>query len=110
TPTRPSFTADRMGVMRILVTYDVNTTTPAGERRLRRVAQTCLTYGQRVQQSGFECVVTEAQYEQLRSALLREIDTQADSLRLYRMPEAVDGLREVFGRFPDVDFRGPLVV
>lgn len=96
--------------MRILVTYDVTTTTPAGERRLRRVARVCVDYGQRVQQSVFECVVTEAQYEALRRALVAEIDAAQDSLRLYRLPEAVDGLREVFGRSPDVDFRGPLVV
>ncbi len=96
--------------MRILVTYDVNTTTPAGRGRLRRVARVCLNYGQRVQQSVFECVVTEAQYEGLRADLLGVIDPGADSLRLYRLPGDVGGLREVFGRSREVDFTGPLVV
>jgi CRISPR-associated protein Cas2 len=96
--------------VRILVTYDVNTTTPQGERRLRRVARVCLNYGQRVQQSVFECVVSETQYEEMRRALLSEIDEQVDSLRLYRLTEVLGGLREVFGQFRDIDFTGPLVV
>lgn len=96
--------------MRVLVTYDVCTTTPAGERRLRRVAQACLNYGQRVQQSVFECQVTAAQFEQLRRDLLAEIDPAADSLRLYRLPDGPSGTAEVHGHAPDVDFRGPLVV
>ena len=54
--------------MQVLVAYDVNTTTPEGERRLRRVAQVCLNFGQRVQKSVFECSVTESQYELLRRA------------------------------------------
>jgi len=53
--------------MDILVTYDVNTETRAGQRRLRKVATTCKNYGQRVQLSVFECRVTQAQYEALRS-------------------------------------------
>ena len=96
--------------VRVLVTDDVSTTTPAGRRRLRRVAQACLNYGQRVQQSVFECVVTEAQYEALKRGLLAEADLGEDSLRLYRLPEAAEGVREVFGEFRDVDFTGPLVV
>jgi len=96
--------------VRILVTYDVNTTTPQGERRLRRVARVCLNYGKRVQQSVFECVVSETQYEEMRRALLSEIDEQVDSLRLYRLTEVLGGLREVFGQFRDIDFTGPLVV
>ena len=96
--------------MRILVTYDVSTTTPKGERRLRRVARVCLNYGQRVQKSVFECVVSDVQYESLRRDLLREIDQEVDNLRLYRLSENVDGIREVFGEFRDIDFKGPLVV
>ncbi len=96
--------------MRLLVTYDVCTGTPAGERRLRRVAQACLDYGQRVQKSVFECVVTEGQMETLRRRLLLELDEAEDNLRLYRLPEGVEAIRECYGRRPDVDFEGPLVV
>jgi len=52
--------------MYILVTYDVDTTSKEGARRLRCVAKACLDYGQRVQNSVFECVVTEAQYSLLK--------------------------------------------
>ena len=72
--------------MRILVTYDVSTTTPAGERRLRRVAQACVDFGQRVQKSVFECSLTEAQFEKLRGRLLEEINLEEDNLRIYRLP------------------------
>jgi CRISPR-associated protein Cas2 len=96
--------------MRILVAYDVCTSTPQGERRLRRVATTCLDYGQRVQKSVFECSVTEMQFEKLRYRLLEEINVSEDNLRLYRLPENVEQFREIYGRKPDVDFEGPLVI
>ncbi len=96
--------------MRILITYDVNTTTPEGERRLRRVARACVDYGRRVQQSVFECSLTQSQMEQLRNRLLSEMDPAQDSLRIYRLPEAVDTIREVHGVSQDVDFTGPLVL
>jgi CRISPR-associated protein Cas2 len=96
--------------MRILVTYDVCTSTPAGERRLRRVARVCLDFGQRVQKSVFECVVNEAQFEQLRQRLVDKIKVEEDNLRIYRLPENVEQFREVYGRKPDIDFEAPLVV
>jgi CRISPR-associated protein Cas2 len=96
--------------MHILVAYDVNTTTPEGERRLRRVAQVCLGFGQRVQQSVFECSVTEALYEKLKDRLLKEIDPSQDNLRLYRLPEPKDRFRECFGVQREIDLEGPLVV
>ena len=71
--------------MLMLVTYDVNTETAAGRRRLRRVARACLDYGQRVQNSVFECEVDPAQWAMLRARLLDEIDKDKDSLRLYRL-------------------------
>ena len=71
--------------MQVLVCYDVTTTTPEGRRRLRRVARVCLDYGQRVQQSVFECTLNETDLTRLRSQLLDEIETREDSLRLYRL-------------------------
>lgn len=71
--------------MLMLVTYDVNTETAAGRRRLRRVARACLDYGQRVQNSVFECEVDPAQWAMLRARLLDEIDKGKDSLRFYRL-------------------------
>ena len=71
--------------MYILVTYDVNTSTSAGQSRLRKVAKCCLNHGQRVQNSVFECMLSEAQYVQFRAALTSLIDAQHDSIRIYRL-------------------------
>ncbi len=69
--------------MYILVTYDVDTTSKEGARRLRCVAKACLDYGQRVQNSVFECVVTEAQYSLLKGRVRDIIDMSLDSVRFY---------------------------
>lgn len=69
----------------ILVTYDVETMTAAGRRRLRRVAKQCVNYGQRVQNSVFECVLDPAQLAELKFRLLDIIDLEKDSLRFYHM-------------------------
>ncbi len=96
--------------MNLLVCYDVNTETPAGRRRLRRVAMICKDYGQRVQRSVFECTVNETQKEMMRQRLLREIDPKQDSLRLYQLPGDREQGVEAYGRDDYVDFTGPLVV
>ncbi|MBD3323704.1 CRISPR-associated endonuclease Cas2 [candidate division KSB3 bacterium] len=69
--------------MLVLVTYDVGTTTPSGQRRLRRIAETCLNYGVRVQKSVFECHVDPAQWERLKANLLGLYAPEKDSLRFY---------------------------
>lgn len=69
--------------MYILVTYDVETVTPQGKSRLRRVARQCLNNGQRVQNSVFECSVSPAQFTALRLKLLDIIDKSKDSIRFY---------------------------
>ncbi len=69
--------------MLVLVSYDVMTSSKGGQRRLRRVAKTCVDFGQRVQCSVFECTVDPAQWVQLRQKLIKEIDQNKDSLRFY---------------------------
>ena len=69
--------------MLILITYDVDTTTKAGEKRLRNVAKECVNYGQRVQNSVFECLLTEAQFVHLKDILSSIIDDRTDSIRFY---------------------------
>ena len=69
--------------MLVLVSYDVSTTSAEGRRRLRRVAKACLNYGQRVQNSVFECPVDPAQWAELRHRLLDEYNPEEDSLRFY---------------------------
>ena len=55
--------------MLVLITYDVNTETPAGKRRLRQVAKLCTDHGQRVQKSVFECLLDPAQWTMLHHQL-----------------------------------------
>jgi CRISPR-associated protein Cas2 len=83
--------------MWIIVAYDVCTETKPGRRRLRRVAQVCKNFGQRVQKSVFECQVNEMKFEQLRQRLLKEIDKEEDNLRLYRLIEPREQHVETYG-------------
>lgn len=69
--------------MLILITYDVDTTTKEGEKRLRKVAKECVNYGQRVQNSVFECLITEAQFIGLKAVLESIINNTMDSIRFY---------------------------
>lgn len=69
--------------MLVLVSYDVSTIDKRGRRRLRRVAKICLDFGQRVQNSVFECIVDPAQWTALRARLLTEFKEDEDSLRFY---------------------------
>lgn len=95
--------------MLMLIAYDVSTETRAGRRRLRRVARACLDFGQRVQNSVFECEVDPAQWTALRARLIGEIDMESDSLRFYRL--GADGKRRVehVGAKPNLDLNGPLL-
>lgn len=96
--------------MLIIVTYDVSTVTPEGQRRLRRVAKACERVGQRVQKSVFECQVDEMQFDALERALLAEIDLDTDNLRFYRLTEPHEMRIKQYGVFRSIDFDGPLVV
>ena len=96
--------------MDILVTYDVSTETAIGRKRLRKVAEACLAYGQRVQKSVFECSLTEVQLELLRKRLLESISEDEDSLRIYRLPKARERHLWTYGVLHDIDFQGPLIV
>lgn len=69
--------------MMVLVSYDIATNIGSGEKRLRRVAEICTDYGQRVQYSMFECIVEPAQWTKMKQLLLKEIDPKLDSLRFY---------------------------
>lgn len=69
--------------MLVVITYDVNTETAAGVRRLRKVAKQCVNYGQRVQNSVFECIVDAGQYRMIKGILEEIIDKDTDSLNFY---------------------------
>ena len=69
--------------MLVLITYDVSTLNKPGRRRLNRIAKTCESFGQRVQNSVFECIVDAAQWTRLRELLLKTYRKDEDSLRFY---------------------------
>lgn len=71
--------------MLVLITYDVNTTDTEGRKRLRAVARKCVAYGQRVQNSVFECLVDAAQFKLLQAEIATIIDLGKDSLRFYTL-------------------------
>ena len=96
--------------MLVLVTYDVNTETPEGRRRLRRVAKACVNCGQRVQFSVFECLLDPAQWAALRTRLVDEIDEELDSLRFYFLGSSWKNRVEHIGAKPAYDPEGPLII
>lgn len=96
--------------MQLLATYDVSTLDRAGQRRLRRAAKVCLDYGQRVQNSVFECKVDPAQYVELKAKLLEIIDQEQDSLRFYNLGAEWDRRVEHFGTKPSTSPEDPLIV
>jgi CRISPR-associated protein Cas2 len=71
--------------MLVLITYDVSTISVGGKKRLRKVAKKCLDYGQRVQNSVFECVLDATQFKQLQYQLEEIINKETDSLRFYNL-------------------------
>jgi len=70
----------------------------------------CEAYGQRVQKSVFECSVTAPQMERMRHRLLKVIDTEADSLRIYRLVGGREGCVETYGRDTYEDYESPQIV
>ena len=96
--------------MMVLITYDVETTTPLGAKRLRRVAKECQNYGQRVQNSVFECVLTEAQFVVLKNSIQGIIDGGKDSVRFYFMGKNWDKKVEYMGKKTSFDVTAELII
>ncbi len=95
--------------MVILVTYDVSTVSQKGRKRLRQVAAACLDFGQRVQNSVFECDVEPAQWVALRARLLSLYDEKEDSLRFYNLGSNWQRRVEHHGQKKAIDLDGPLI-
>ncbi len=83
--------------MLVLITYDVSTQTTEGRKRLRKVAKECVNYGQRVQNSVFECLLDASQMLKLRNKLLGLIDEEEDSIRFYYLGTKYDKKIEHYG-------------
>lgn len=95
--------------MMVLITYDVNTETLAGQKRLRKVAKQCQNYGQRVQNSVFECIIDSARLKQLQAALEKLIDKEKDSLRFYYLGDDWRSRVEHIGAKPSLNLEGTLI-
>jgi len=96
--------------MLLLITYDVNTESPEGKKRLRKVAKICENYGQRVQNSVFECLVNPAQRTELCHKLENEIDHSLDSLRYYQLGKNWHNRVEHVGAKETYDPEGVLIL
>ncbi len=95
--------------MMVLITYDVSTESEAGKKRLRRVAKKCEDYGQRVQNSVFECIIDPARLKLLQAALLEIIEPKEDSLRFYFLGDDARHRVEHFGAKAGIDLEGTLI-
>ena len=84
--------------MLVLITYDVNTEDSAGRKRLRQIAKQCVNYGQRVQNSVFECLLDSAQCKLLQAKLCAIMDPEKDSLRFYYLGKRYENKIEHLGR------------
>ena len=95
-------------MMLVVVSYDVSTGTVEGRRRLRKVGLECLNFGQRVQNSVFECLVQPDQWADLRYRLLKLYDPDEDSLRFYFLGAKWRTRKEHHGNKKTPDPEGPL--
>jgi len=96
--------------MMVLITYDVNTETLAGQKRLRKVAKACQDYGQRVQNSVFECIIDPAHLKELQARLETLINKEKDSIRYYYLGDEWRKRVEHVGAKVSLDLEGTLLV
>ena len=95
--------------MLVVITYDVSTETAAGQKRLRRVARECQNYGQRVQNSVYECHLDSAELRTFEAVLEKIIDKEKDSLRFYVIGSSYEGKVKHIGARPSVDVTDTLI-
>lgn len=96
--------------MLVLITYDVSTQDAAGRKRLRKVAKECVNYGQRVQNSVFECILDASQLLLLKDSLVSMIDEKEDSLRFYYLGNKYQAKVEHFGVKSSYEPEGILMI
>ncbi|MDD3388005.1 MAG: CRISPR-associated endonuclease Cas2 [Prevotella sp.] len=96
--------------MLYLITYDVETVSPAGRKRLRQVAKLCQNYGQRVQNSVFECLLDEVSLIRLKHAISEIIDKTADSVRFYNLGKNWNRRVDMIGRITSFNMEEELII
>jgi CRISPR-associated protein Cas2 len=96
--------------MLVLICYDVNTETNAGQKRLYKVSKQCQNYGQRVQNSVFECIIDGGQLRMLKEDLITIMDIEKDSIRIYHLGDENHNRTEHLGAKKPLDLGGTLVI
>ncbi len=96
--------------MLVLITYDVDTTSASGRKRLRKVAKVCVNYGQRVQNSVFECLLDPVQLCRVKAELTATISQETDSLRFYNLGDKYKTRIEHIGAKPAYDPEAPMIL
>lgn len=96
--------------MYVLITYDVNTSSSKGRKRLRQVAKCCKDFGQRVQNSVFECLVNGSDLVKLKARLLSIIDPKLDSIRIYQLGNNYQTKIEHLGIKTSFEIEGELII
>lgn len=96
--------------MMVLITYDVDTISETGAKRLRKVAKVCQDYGQRVQNSVFECRLTEAQFVLVKNKIENIINTELDNVRFYFLGNNWPRRIEMIGKKDGIDLDGELII
>lgn len=95
--------------MLVLITYDVDTISETGQKRLRKVAKLCQDYGQRVQNSVFECRLSEAQFVVLKNKLESTMNHDLDNIRFYFLGNNWNHKIETLGRISSTDLDSELI-
>ena len=93
-------------IIMYLIMYDINTETSEGKKRLRNIAQYCLIYSQRVQNSVYECNVAYGQFLVIKEKLLQMINEEEDSIRFYNIGKNYQSKVEHYGTKPSYDLDG----
>ena len=94
----------------VLITYDVDTISETGAKRLRKVAKVCQDYGQRVQNSVFECRLTDAQFVIVKNKIENIINLELDSVRFYFLGNNWPNRIEMIGKKDNIDLDGELII
>lgn len=95
--------------MIVLIMYDISVSSPGGTKRLQKAAKTCLAYGQRIQNSVYECDISTLEYEQMKQELLQILDLDHDRLRFYRIPSKNKNYKETFGSEMEISLDDPII-
>lgn len=96
--------------MMVLITYDVNTETQGGKNRLRKIAKQCLNFGQRVQNSVFECLISPRDFTALKNQIEKIMDKKQDSIRYYFLGNNWKSKVDHSGKNETYDPEGPLII